>query len=86
MIKETLQLEQDADRLFLALSNATSRDIVLQTLDREGSVPEVGRRYLIGLAAVQKHVGVLVVERMNASVSQIDALLAESAVNRANAA
>jgi DNA-binding transcriptional ArsR family regulator len=48
------------DRLFFALSDATRRDIVTQTLDRERSVSELGRRYPISLTAVQKHVEVLV--------------------------
>ena len=49
-----------ADRLFFALSDATRRDIVTQTLDRERSVSELGRLYPISLTAVQKHVAVLV--------------------------
>src|ERR1700750_3516129 len=48
------------DRLFFALSDATRRDIVTQTLDRERSVSELGRLYPISLTAVQKHVEVLV--------------------------
>src|ERR1700750_492022 len=48
------------DRLFFALSDATRRDIVMQTLDRERSVSELGRLYPISLTAVQKHVEVLV--------------------------
>lgn len=50
----------DTDRLFFALSDATRRDIVTQTLDRELSVSELGRLYPISLTAVQKHVEVLV--------------------------
>jgi DNA-binding transcriptional ArsR family regulator len=50
----------DTDRLFFALSDATRRDIVTQTLDRELSVSELGRLYPISLTAVQKHVAVLV--------------------------
>src|SRR3954451_9869540 len=50
----------DTDRLFFALSDATRRDIVTQTLDRERSVSELGRLYPISLTAVQKHVEVLV--------------------------
>jgi DNA-binding transcriptional ArsR family regulator len=48
------------DRLFFALSDATRRDIVAETLDRERSVSELGRLYPISLTAVQKHVEVLV--------------------------
>jgi DNA-binding transcriptional ArsR family regulator len=52
--------EKQTDRLFFALSDATRRDIVTQTLDRERSVSELGRLYPISLTAVQKHVEVLV--------------------------
>jgi DNA-binding transcriptional ArsR family regulator len=48
------------DRLFFALSDATRRDIVTQTLDEERSVSALGRLYPISLTAVQKHVEVLV--------------------------
>ena len=51
--------ERQTDRLFFALSDATRRDIVVQTLDRERSVSELGRLYPISLTAVQKHVEVL---------------------------
>ncbi len=51
---------KQTDRLFFALSDATRRDIVTQTLDRERSVSELGRLYPITLTAVQKHVEVLV--------------------------
>lgn len=60
MVVETLDREKHTDRLFFALSDATRRDIVTQTLDRERSVSELGRLYPISLTAVQKHVEVLV--------------------------
>ena len=60
MVVETLGREKQTDRLFFALSDATRRDIVTQTLDRERSVSELGRLYPISLTAVQKHVEVLV--------------------------
>ncbi len=60
MVVGTLDREQRTDRLFFALSDATRRDIVTQTLDRERSVSELGRLYPISLTAVQKHVEVLV--------------------------
>ena len=44
----------------LRVSDATRRDIVTQTLDRERSVSELGRLYPISLTVVQKHVEVLV--------------------------
>ena len=61
MVVEILEPDKQTDRLFFALSDATRRDIVTQTLDRERSVSELGRLYPISLTAVQKHVEVLVV-------------------------
>jgi DNA-binding transcriptional ArsR family regulator len=60
MVVGVLESEEQIDRLFFALSDATRRDIVTQTLDRERSVSELGRLYPISLTAVQKHVEVLV--------------------------
>jgi DNA-binding transcriptional ArsR family regulator len=60
MVVGYLEHENQTDRLFFALSDATRRDIVTQTLDRERSVSELGRLYPISLTAVQKHVEVLV--------------------------
>jgi len=60
MVEDYEERERQKDRLFFALSDATRRDIVTQTLDRERSVSELGRRYPISLTAVQKHVEVLV--------------------------
>ena len=60
MVVDLLERSQRTDRLFFALSDATRRDIVTQTLDRERSVSELGRLYPISLTAVQKHVEVLV--------------------------
>ena len=60
MVVGKTQHEERTDRLFFALSDATRRDIVTQTLDRERSVSELGRLYPISLTAVQKHVEVLV--------------------------
>src|SRR3954463_10602485 len=60
MVVESLERARQTDRLFFALSDATRRDIVTQTLDRERSVSELGRLYPISLTAVQKHVEVLV--------------------------
>src|SRR4029077_7817187 len=60
MVVGTLHREKQTDRLFFALSDATRRDIVTQTLDRERSVSELGRLYPMSLTAVQKHVAVLV--------------------------
>lgn len=60
MVVETPPLQIQTDRLFFALSDATRRDIVAQTLDRERSISGLGRLYPISLTAVQKHVEVLV--------------------------
>src|SRR5215813_5255655 len=60
MVVDLREREKHTDRLFFALSDATRRDIVTQTLDRERSVSELGRLYPISLTAVQKHVEVLV--------------------------
>ena len=60
MVADLIEPERQTDRLFFALSDATRRDIVSQTLDRERSVSELGRLYPISLTAVQKHVEVLV--------------------------
>jgi DNA-binding transcriptional ArsR family regulator len=48
-----------ADRVFHALADATRRDIVVCTLEREHSVSALARRYPMSFAAVQKHVVVL---------------------------
>jgi DNA-binding transcriptional ArsR family regulator len=60
MVVETLEREKQTDRLFFALGDATRRDIITRTLDRERSVSELGRLYPMSLTAVQKHVDVLV--------------------------
>ena len=60
MVVSSLKRVKQTDRLFFALSDATRRDIVMKTLDRERSVSELGRLYPISLTAVQKHVEVLV--------------------------
>ena len=60
MVVDTLERGKQTDRLFFALSDATRRNIVSRTLDRERSVSELGRLYPISLTAVQKHVEVLV--------------------------
>src|SRR3954467_5928978 len=61
MVVDELQYDaaRQADRLFHALADATRRDIVTQTLDRERSVSDLARLYPMSFAAVQKHVAVL---------------------------
>ncbi len=51
--------DEQIDRLFRALADATRRDIMLQTLQGEHSVSALARRYPMSFAAVQKHVVVL---------------------------
>ena len=54
------QLADDqADRLFHALADATRRDILLRTLEGPHNVSSLARRYPMSFAAVQKHVAVL---------------------------
>jgi DNA-binding transcriptional ArsR family regulator len=52
--------DEEADRIFHALADATRRDIVRRSIDADHSVSELARRYPISLTAVQKHVDVLV--------------------------
>jgi DNA-binding transcriptional ArsR family regulator len=51
--------DEDVDRLFRALADATRRDIVRRTLIGEASVSELAAAYDMSFAAVQKHVAVL---------------------------
>jgi DNA-binding transcriptional ArsR family regulator len=51
--------EQQADRVFHALADATRRDILAHAIEREQSVSALARRYEMSFAAVQKHVAVL---------------------------
>ena len=54
------RLENDeADRVFHALADATRRDILLRTLQGQHNVSAIARRYPMSFAAVQKHVAVL---------------------------
>lgn len=54
------QLTQDeVDRVFQALADATRRDILLRSIEQELSVSALSRAYAISLPAVQKHVAVL---------------------------
>jgi DNA-binding transcriptional ArsR family regulator len=60
MVVDAVERQKQIDRLFFALSDATRRHIVTETLDHERSVSALGRLYPISLTAVQKHVKVLV--------------------------
>jgi DNA-binding transcriptional ArsR family regulator len=51
--------DDEVDRLFFALADATRRDIVRRTLADELSVSRLADSYEMSFAAVQKHVAVL---------------------------
>jgi DNA-binding transcriptional ArsR family regulator len=58
MVADVLPNDQ-ADRVFHALADATRRDILVCTLDGPRNVSALARRYPMSVAAVQKHVVVL---------------------------
>jgi DNA-binding transcriptional ArsR family regulator len=58
MVVDQLGNEQ-ADRVFHALSDATRRDILVRTLAGAHNVSALARMYPMSFAAVQKHVAVL---------------------------
>ena len=51
--------QDEVDRIFGALADATRRDIVARVLKQEASVSALADRYAMSFAAVQKHVAVL---------------------------
>ncbi|WP_344307818.1 metalloregulator ArsR/SmtB family transcription factor [Brevibacterium samyangense] len=51
--------DEEVDRIFRALADATRRDIVKRTLIGEESVSALAAEYDMSFAAVQKHVAVL---------------------------
>jgi DNA-binding transcriptional ArsR family regulator len=53
------QDQEQVDRVFHALADATRRDIVTRSMQGEHSVSALARRYPMSFAAVQKHVAVL---------------------------
>jgi DNA-binding transcriptional ArsR family regulator len=52
-------LDEEMDRIFHALADATRRDIVVRVVQREQSVSTLAESYAMSFAAVQKHVAVL---------------------------
>ena len=60
--------DDEADRLFHALADATRRDILRRCSDDEPSVSRLAHEYPMSFAAVQKHVAVL--ERAGMVVKQ----------------
>ena len=67
--------DENLDRLFHALSDATRRDILQRCLTQEPSVSGLATAYPISLTAVQKHVHVLedagLVERRRSGREQL---------------
>ncbi len=51
--------DQDVNRIFRALADATRRDILRRTLVADVSVSQLADSYEMSFAAVQKHVAVL---------------------------
>lgn len=51
--------EDEVDRIFRALADATRRDILRRTMAGEASVSQLAAAYDMSFAAVQKHVAVL---------------------------
>ncbi|MEQ1737884.1 MAG: metalloregulator ArsR/SmtB family transcription factor [Rhodoglobus sp.] len=51
--------DDDVNRMFRALADATRRDIIRRTLVSEISVSQLAESYAMSFAAVQKHVAVL---------------------------
>ena len=51
--------DDEVDRIFRALADATRRDIVRRTLRGDASVSQLAAEYDMSFAAVQKHVAVL---------------------------
>lgn len=60
MVAQKLELtDEQVNRIFRALADATRRDIVRRTLTAEASISELAVDYDMSFAAVQKHVAVL---------------------------
>jgi DNA-binding transcriptional ArsR family regulator len=51
--------DDEVDRIFRALADATRRDILRRTMAGEASVSQLAASYDMSFAAVQKHVAVL---------------------------
>jgi DNA-binding transcriptional ArsR family regulator len=59
MVVDVEPTQEEIDRIFSALADATRRDILVRVIDREQSVSSLARPYAMSLPAVQKHVTVL---------------------------
>ena len=58
-VQHSVLSDDEVDRIFRALADATRRDIVARTLAGEASVSQLAAAYDMSFAAVQKHVAVL---------------------------
>lgn len=58
-VREVDLSDDDVDRLFRALADATRRDIVRRTLIDESSISTLAHHYDMSFSAVRKHVNVL---------------------------
>lgn len=59
MVVDIALSDDEVDRIFRALADATRRDILRRTLAGEASVSQLAAAYDMSFAAVQKHVAVL---------------------------
>lgn len=59
MVAQQELSDVEIDRVFHALADATRRDILRRTIDREQSISALASDYAMSFAAVQKHIGVL---------------------------
>jgi DNA-binding transcriptional ArsR family regulator len=59
MVVDRALVEDEVDRIFRALADATRRDILRRTMAGEASVSQLAAAYDMSFAAVQKHVAVL---------------------------
>lgn len=64
MVVEQELSDDEVDRIFRALADATRRDILRRTIEAEQSVSTLAAEYEMSFAAVQKHVAVLEAARL----------------------
>jgi DNA-binding transcriptional ArsR family regulator len=64
MVSQRELSDEEVDRVFRALADATRRDILRRTIDAEQSVSALAADYDMSFAAVQKHVAVLEAARL----------------------
>ncbi len=59
MVVDLALTDDEVDRIFRALADATRRDILRRTMAGQASVSQLAAAYDMSFAAVQKHVAVL---------------------------